>query len=485
MRILVLSALIASGLMACRLFFDFDDFDTSDPTKTAVQSPSPQVEAGTFELVAPDALTIAPGTSAQLAVSIRRHGVDGRVILSVPDVPAGLAPVLGAAIEPDTSNTILQLQALPSPGLATVPLRIQAVAGTEIETKDVLLTFRGPSCSLDIGFGNELTGLIHSRDQSDFSTEQDGIFLAIDRDQFVVASSSNGIDDFRELDPSSNASKWNHVFADPAVAAGDGDGGVYVASDALVVRIVNGELDRTFGTDGGLFARNVTSMTASDTKLNLLLADQDHWALEQVHGQDRALTRAPTTIDGGSLMPAKLASSDNGLFSCGTLTDLDASTRAAYSHWQADGAPDPSFGANDLASGDPNTTVIDCAADDGGVIAVGTQGESLAIFAVAPNGAIDRTFGDAGTAPVDGLAPVRILSAGNTLFVLTDGPANAKLTRYDRKTGALDPTFGTHGQCLLGPLGLASASEMALTADGKLLLLGSADGVAIIGRLWL
>ncbi len=152
----------------------------------------------------------------------------------------------------------------------------------------------------------------------------------------------------------------------------------------------------------------------------------------------------------------------------------------------ANGSPDATFGSGGLVTVDMGGT--DIAYDvtlqpDGKIVAVGTNGDDLAVVRLNPNGSPDATFGTGGKAFYgDSYTP----EVGNSVVVQPDGKVlvggedngDWLLVRFTA-AGAADPTFGTSnttGDTTVDLGGSERIRGIALQGDGKIVVTGNRGG---------
>ena len=129
---------------------------------------------------------------------------------------------------------------------------------------------------------------------------------------------------------------------------------------------------------------------------------------------------------------------------------------------------------------------------DGNYISGSTNiSRQLVVVRATADGKADATFGTAGVAalpqlngqPVAGRAVANMANGQLLALGETRGSAPSLfLARYNAN-GTLDTAFGTSGIASLGALSTNDFTEMALQADGKLLLAGTAGGDFVLRRL--
>jgi uncharacterized delta-60 repeat protein len=164
----------------------------------------------------------------------------------------------------------------------------------------------------------------------------------------------------------------------------------------------------------------------------------------------------------------------------------------ALARYNSDGSLDAGFGTGGTVTTDFAGS-FDGARDlvvqaDGKLVAAGLAvgaGESGFDFGLArymPNGGLDPSLGAAGKLTIDFAngqdeanavavqADGKLVVAGFTRDV--SGIPHAVLTRHNLEDGALDPSFGVDGKVITDVSGIDWANDLALQADGKLVLAG-------------
>jgi len=266
-----------------------------------------------------------------------------------------------------------------------------------------------------------------------------------------------------------------------------GDGKIVVAGDTIVARDdpgqyasdqdfalarynADGTLDTTFGGDG----RTTTDFRGS---------------LTGVFSWDRALSVGIQA--NGKIVAA-------GWAQPGTNVDF------GLVRYNADGTLDASFGGDgkvntDFAGHGARAAALGIQADGGIVVAGSTAGDTdipgssdFALARYTPRGTLDHTFGGDGKVTTgfdrggaDGAAALaiqpdgRIIAAGGALnpadlYISSD----FALARYNAD-GTPDSRFGNGGKTSTAFAGNASATGIALQADGKIVAVGSALSAAV------
>jgi uncharacterized delta-60 repeat protein len=236
--------------------------------------------------------------------------------------------------------------------------------------------------------------------------------------------------------------------------------GGYHAEDFIVARYnANGSLDQTFGSSGWVTTdfdghKDYAKAVAIQSDEKIVVAGSTH------DGADFALARynADGTIDGGFGAAGKV---------------------------RLEFAPNSASAINDLVI-QPDGMIL--AAGQSTPRELGRPNPSKAVFALArfeANGDLDQTFATGGKQRTD-FGPsadvVRALALDSTGRILAAGYTGGArgrmamaLARYDAH-GNLDSSFGSEGKLTttIGPLD-AAAEDVAVQADGRILLVGNAS----------
>jgi uncharacterized delta-60 repeat protein len=153
---------------------------------------------------------------------------------------------------------------------------------------------------------------------------------------------------------------------------------------------------------------------------------------------------------------------------------------------------DSSFGGTGInytpATG-PDTKIETIALDpDGGTVTAGTANGVGTLMRYRPDGALDKTFAQAGFAqlfndPVNTWNAVVVQRDGKIIAAGTTG-TRAVIARYHRN-GRLDDSFNTSGFVVLSlpTKGMASVQSLALQRDGRIVFSGNANFELVVGRL--
>ena len=157
------------------------------------------------------------------------------------------------------------------------------------------------------------------------------------------------------------------------------------------------------------------------------------------------------------------------------------------------GALDPTFGNKGLAVIKTFTHTVGAAVaiqPDGKIVVAGrgfnaTGPNKVAVWRLTEGGALDPSFGTAGTAEIsDGKEDIvnaialqpdgKIVLAGSTSLAISAN--DAVVWRLKAGGGGLDPTFDTDGQADVDSGGNETATAVALQADGKIVAAGYTEG---------
>jgi uncharacterized delta-60 repeat protein len=184
-----------------------------------------------------------------------------------------------------------------------------------------------------------------------------------------------------------------------------------------------------------------------------------------------------------ALQDGKLVAAGSG--SNGTTTDF------ALARYRQDGALDPTFGTRgrvttDFGNGSQATALVVQA--DGKLVAAGTvsndTGGDFALARYRPNGTLDPTFGTGGKVTIDFAGGA---DAAAALAVQADGKlvvagsatvgtnGNFALARL-RPNGTLDPTFGTGGIVIVDIGGSFDDARALVVQDGRVVAAGFTFG---------
>ncbi|WP_216320738.1 Calx-beta domain-containing protein [Deinococcus aestuarii] len=153
----------------------------------------------------------------------------------------------------------------------------------------------------------------------------------------------------------------------------------------------------------------------------------------------------------------------------------------ALARYNADGSPDPSFGAGGkVTTGVSGRAFAVALQPDGKIVVAGddTVGEDFRLARYNPDGSLDASFGSAGVVTTDlaGAPDVarNIVIQPNGAIVVSGDPFSPDgLTGMARYTagGSLDSSFGAGGKLTL--TGAALGAGLALQPDGRFVLVGS------------
>jgi uncharacterized delta-60 repeat protein len=276
-----------------------------------------------------------------------------------------------------------------------------------------------------------------------------------------------------------------------------------------------GDLDTSFGSSGVVR----TDVGGWDSATDILLQADGKivvTGLRDADGQRNSFLvryNSDGTLDvsfggSGTVVPARatgvyprLAQQPDGKILLGTRSD-EAAAGLLVLRFQADGAPDPTFGAAGAAL-IPSMFVSSIAgiavAPDGAIVVgarlSGFSGEQIGIARFGADGQPDETFGEGGLlaveSPYSWLALAlamddsgRILIGGYVFGLPGRFFTDAFVSRFE-PDGTLDGSFGTGGVVLIQPDTGTEVQSLALQTDGKILAGGRLWGPEYYQSRWL
>ena len=212
---------------------------------------------------------------------------------------------------------------------------------------------------------------------------------------------------------------------------------------ALERYLPNGELDRSFGTDG-------LALPGGHTMTGFALGAQPGGKLIAVGG---------AAFNGVAVVVA--------------------------ARFTPDGQLDTSFGEAGIARAPAldHATAVDFAADGSIVIAGSKVSGDWRLARITRDGAVDQSFGSGGFAPgpwevtaIEALPDGRVVTASGPQLGHTGPPETMTVTRY-RRDGSMDTTFAGSGRVNLAPVDTSRLDTTALARqpDGRLLVVGQYD----------
>jgi uncharacterized delta-60 repeat protein len=165
----------------------------------------------------------------------------------------------------------------------------------------------------------------------------------------------------------------------------------------------------------------------------------------------------------------------------------------ALARYNADGTLDTSFGTGGIVTTDLGTQSDDARSlaiqPDGDIVVAGTAGEDVGLARYTSSGKLDTTFGHGGTTVTDfrsddSASGVALTANGEILIAgYTLGASNTRdflLARY-RADGGLDATFGDHGKVTTDVGGGDDFAEnLAVDGAGRIVLVGRATSATIL-----
>jgi uncharacterized delta-60 repeat protein len=394
-----------------------------DPEPT----PNPQPTPAKFTLaVSNDKLPVLQGSSGTLSVTVTREtGFTGAVTLALSGLPTG-ASATGATIASDATKADITVTAAgTAPHSLPTTVTVTGTSGDASATKTFAVTVRGPAGSQDTSFatGKVITTVGQSEDYAEaIAVQSDGKIIVVGR----------------------SAGATNTDFA--------------------VVRYNrDGDLDTGFGTGG----------------------------------------KVTTAINAASDEAYAVAVQSDGKILVGGTTEAGASGYDfALVRYNANGSLDTGFGTGGKVTtafgNGPDKAYAIAVQSDGKIVLGGeasftTTGYDFALARYNADGSLDTGFGTGGKvttalkADTSGRDVVFSLAqqtvGGQPRIVAVGGDGDFQLARYT-SAGALDTSFGTNGKItsVFGTV-IGSARASALSADGKLVVAGDANGGFALARL--
>jgi len=156
---------------------------------------------------------------------------------------------------------------------------------------------------------------------------------------------------------------------------------------------------------------------------------------------------------------------------------------------QPDGVPDAGFGSNGVVKTSLGIATVgrDVALQPDGKIVAAGYSDAMTLIRYENDGSLDPGFGSGGIAK--GNAP-RFSSAesvvlqGDGRIVAAGGAGSDLAVARFLSDGRPDPSFGSGGAMTAHAGGLGSASDVALQADGRIVVAASGANSVALARLW-
>ena len=415
-------------------------------------------------------IIVVPGSTVAVPVSITRTGIEGPVVVSVTDAPAGvsMSPATVAANETAASITVAVAAGTTFPA---TKVTFVATSGEERAPQTTNLLLRGKAGAVDDSFGSQgvAEGVLRSGEATDLAIRADGsyVILANAKDRAVLAPVTR--------DGEATTSPSALAFASAGAIAVEPSGGLVVGgldiatmgnalslrryrSPSLDVDMAFGEAGRVLLADAGM-ASSVRDIVVRDTGF-LVLHDATRprvtavsfaGALETAWG-----TAGATELVAGSALSLVPLAKSWVAFS------FD-SARTAYSAMPIG----PSGTAGNAARVATSTAAVS------GVRPRGASDGSTTYLPV-----VDTSTASYGLSRYDGAlatVSVDVTSPGLGAVVQPDGKVvvvfvslqRIVLGRFDPRTGTRDLAFGATG--VVGvPIERASSPRIYLQPDGRL-----------------
>ncbi len=531
-RALFFTMIAVVVLVACNAILGIDDdvVDPASPDSSALDAPIDgstsdavvgDAAAASFE-VSPGSITLVQGYDGKLALTTRQLGANLTASLAIDGLPQGVSAQAPPTI-PGNGVTEIDLRASPFAPKASASMRIVVQVADRKIALAVNVIVEGP---MDPAFGDGgvSTPNVRLRKEAKIALEEGSSTIARTGVGLAILDGGASLASFSE---SEGTGQVAHGVVVRTLASGALDpsfadaGKVSMPTDSrpqdLVVlddgRVVVVGAD--YSPDSGVAGQGPPTL-AQWVVDGIAVSAPDHRDLTK--DNDETLIGA-AVVDGTDVWSAGLGSSSNqtlittsnpptmenvatplasGIKLIGFLAappnhvyfigEASGGPFGKVTRRLADGSIDLSFGpAGNFTL--PSATVSSLhagALQDGGVLfagsTAGAAGATLVdraiVVRVRPDGGLEPSFGDGGTAQykIEKADPVRIL----TLLAETDGHlllgGSAKVSTrtyafFARLTsqGALDPTFGSGGTLLLDLGKDAEVKRLALQSDKKVL----------------
>lgn len=277
------------------------------------------------------------------------------------------------------------------------------------------------------------------------------------------------------------------------VVAGSGPGGFTLARfDA------DGTVDRAFGSGGKVEGPGGAAYAVVRQPDGKLLAagglDGGPMAVVRYTADgNRDSSFGTGGIASGPLGTARglVLQPDGKIVLCGSSPDPDSSAHdnVVLLRFEPDGTPDAGFGSNGVVRTRVGTSSRAWALalqPDGKILAAGSGGDfagSLAVVRYRPDGELDPSFGTSGVvmaAPT--LATAIGVQPDGRIVVAGTADLRLAVMRF-APDGRVDPSFGSNGLMTTGSGGLGGAWDLALQADGRIVISGWDTSVFTLVRL--
>lgn len=474
MRTVIFALASLAGLGACALVVDFDGYRPPASAAPVVLEAGPSAPEGDFTLSVPEAVRLPPGAAVRVPVTVARGpGTPERIVVTVDpsSAPEGVTWSAEGAIDVGATTTNLVFTAAASAPPAAYEVKVIATGGSITHSAVFGLAVRGASCTLDLPFAPDRTGMftVLSKDSITDLHAVPGygpaLVISTDVPARIYAFGSDAL------------LSW---FASPNVQINDleaDDVGAWFAHPSFVGHVTQGLVDAQIpmpclevvvGRAGGAICQTT---------------NQNHWDAI-LFTRDGTISGRPSCFfaAGDDAVVAAATAMGTDLVGCGTVYRPVDEAHAAFARWsRATNELDRTFGVAGRVLRDETSVVFACNADDKGIVATGLSRGRNVLMGIRPNGTIDDTFGDA-----DGLAELPH-SASQIIFDV-DGMyalGATKLFRFSR-AGKIDAAFGNTGQCAVETLGLTALfGFLPLSAERGLVLGTAPDRTLRLARVWL
>lgn len=217
-------------------------------------------------------------------------------------------------------------------------------------------------------------------------------------------------------------------------------------------------------------------------------------ALDTTFGSDGIVT----TQIGTSCQGYSIAVQSDGQIVAGGLATVSGNNNFAVCRYNsADGSLDTTFNSNGTLPGTVTTAAGTISASyaitiqsDGKIVAAGSADGQFALVRYNSDSSLDTTFGSSGivTTPIGSNAQINGITIDLNGQIVVAGFSDqfVALARYNASNGSLDTTFNSSGSLpgtttsIIGVT--AQASDIAITNNGQILVVGTSDNNTIIAR---
>jgi uncharacterized delta-60 repeat protein len=241
--------------------------------------------------------------------------------------------------------------------------------------------------------------------------------------------------------------------------------------------------------DGKILVAGTTSITAPAADATFAVARYNpDLTLDSSFGTSGLVTTDFTSgVDGANSI---VVQPDGKIVVTGTASGN--TSQVAVARYNPDGSLDSSFGTGGKVTtlvGSGATATAVALLSDGRIVVQGDAfsagHQDVALVRYSANGSLDPSFGTSGTVISDlgAASAFGLVVQADGKLVIAGSTASASSSNFDflvaryNANGSLDPSFGTNGQATADFGGPDNAHGVALQADGKIVVAGTAFGV--------